>query len=249
MKITVITLFPEMLSTVLNTSILKRAQEKEAVTIEVINLREFATDKYGTVDDRPYGGGAGMVLKADVVSRALTSVRSGNSKVVLTTPKGTVYKQFHAENLSKLDHIIIIAGHYEGYDERIREMVDEEYSLGDFIITGGELAAAIIVDSVVRLVPTVLKKETASQEESYSLVDIKMLQEVVGKHSDLEKLIQKGVAAIRLLEYPHYTRPEEFEGKKVPEVLMSGDHKKISEWRLKMSFEETLKRRPDLLGS
>ncbi len=247
MKITVITLFPEMIRAFVGESIVKRATEKGVVTIDLVDLRKFASDSYGTVDDRPYGGGAGMVLKVDVVSKALESVKESSPKIVLTTPKGTTYNQQIAERYSKLENLVILAGHYEGYDERIRSLADEEISMGDFVLTGGEIAAATIVDSVVRLLPGALKKENAAVEESYSSVAIESLVEVVGMTAEIESLVARGLKQVRLLEYPQYTRPEKFGEKTVPTILLSGDHKKIDEWRLKASYEETLKRRPDLL--
>lgn len=225
MKISIITLFPNMISSFIKESIIKRAIDKGLVEIELINLRDFAQDKYKTVDDKPYGGGAGMVLRADVICKALNKVEGKNKKLkvkkILTSPKGKTFNQQLAINYSQLDHLIIIAGHYEGVDERVVEYVDDEVSLGDFILTGGEIVAASIVDSVVRLIPGVLKKEEAIKEESFSKT--------------------------YPLEYPQYTKPFEFEGKKVPSILLSGNHKKIKEWRLKKAFELTKKLRPDLL--
>lgn len=228
-----------MISGFLNESILKRAQEKKLVEIEIINLRDFAIDDYGTVDDRPYGGGAGMVLRVDVVCKAIENVKSTNlpagkagqsqisnfeTKIILTSARGRTYKQSIAQEYSKLDHIIIVAGHYEGLDERVLEYVDEEVSVGDYILTGGELPACIIADSVTRLIPSVLKKEEATQLESFSEIEGKLL-----------------------LEYPQYTRPEIFEGKKVPEILLSGNHKNVDDWRNEQALQETKKKRPDLL--
>ena len=252
MNISIITLFPQMISSYFDESIVKRAQDKKLVEIEIINLRDFAIDDYGTVDDRPYGGGAGMIIRIDVIYKALESVISSEARnpakrklrslrsldssssstpqndrrwVVLTSPKGKTFNQQLAINYSQLDHLIIIAGHYEGVDERILDYVDEEISLGDFILTGGEIVAAAIVDSVVRLLPGVLKKDEATKSESFN---------INGK---------------KLLEYPQYTRPEIFNNKKVPEILLSGDHKKIEDWQIKKAFEGTLKKRPDLLDS
>lgn len=246
MKISIITLFPSMISGFLNESILKRAQEKKLIEIEVINLRDFAIDDYGTVDDRPYGGGAGMVLRVDVIHKAIEKIKSQmtnnkstnlpagkagqiqisnfKTKIVLTSARGKTYKQSMAQEYSKLDHLIIIAGHYEGVDERVLEYVDEEVSVGDYILTGGELPACIITDSVTRLIPGVLKKEEATQLESFSKMDGKML-----------------------LEYPQYTRPEIFEGERVPEILLSGNHKNVSDWRKAQALQVTKKKRPDLL--
>lgn len=224
MKISVITLFPDMISSFINESIIKRAVENKFVEIALINLRDFAKDKYKSVDDKPYGGGAGMILRVDVLKNAISFVvknKKGKTKIILTSAKGKTYSQKKANDYSKLDHLIIIAGHYEGTDERILDYVDEEISIGDFILTGGEIVASSIIDSVVRLIPGVLKKSEATQEESFS------------KEFPLE--------------YPQYTKPAEFHGNKVPDVLLSGDHKKIKEWKINKSKELTKKLRPDLL--
>jgi tRNA (guanine37-N1)-methyltransferase len=245
MKITVITLFPAMIEPFIRESIIKRAQEKGVVEIDVINLRDFARDSYGTVDDKPYGGGAGMILRGDVLREALEKPQSGH--VVLTSAKGQPYTQEKARELSKLKHLTILAGHYEGVDERIMDKINEEVSLGDFVMTGGEITAAAIVDSVVRLLPGVLKKEEATDIESFKTYSVEELIKVVGKHEALLALQGRGAHTVKLLEYPHYTRPEILDGAHVPEVLLSGDHKKIEEWRLTMAFNETLLKRPDLL--
>ncbi len=223
MKITVITLFPKMVSAFFEESIVKRAVEKKLVEIEIVNLRDFATDSYGSVDDRPYGGGAGMVLKVDVLHQAIKKAKGKKSWVVLTSARGKVFNQDRAKKFSKLSHLVIIAGHYEGADERVLDYVDEEVSIGDFVMTGGEIAAAAIVDAAVRLLPGVLKKNDATVNETFD------------------------IAGRKLLEYPHYTRPEVYEGKKVPAILLAGDHKKIEAWRLKKAEELTKKRRPNLL--
>jgi tRNA (guanine37-N1)-methyltransferase len=222
MRIDIITLFPDMFENVLNLSILKRAKEKELVEYHLHNLRDWATDSYGTVDGSPYGGGAGMVLRFDILHTALSEVKkmSPKAKVLLMTPQGKVYQQKVAQELSGEEGLILIAGHYEGYDERIREYVDLEISVGDYVLTGGELPAMTIVDSVVRLLPGVLGKDESSQVESF---------------------------ADGLLEYPQYTRPDEFAGKKVPEMLLSGNHKEIDEWRREEAIKKTKIRRPDLL--
>ncbi|PIY69011.1 tRNA (guanosine(37)-N1)-methyltransferase TrmD [Candidatus Roizmanbacteria bacterium CG_4_10_14_0_8_um_filter_39_9] len=229
MKISIITLFPSMIDSFINESILKRAQEKKLVEIEVINLRDSAIDDYGTVDDKPYGGGVGMVIRVDVIKKAINFVTSrqspvANRKIILTSARGKTYKQSVAKEYSKLDHLIIIAGHYEGIDERVMEYVDEEISVGDYVLTGGELPACIIADSVTRLVSGVLKHPEATELESFSLIE-----------------------GQQLLECPQYTRPEEFKGKKVPEILLSGNHKNISDWRKAQAIDITKKRRPDLL--
>lgn len=231
MKIIIITLFPNMVSGFFNESIIKRAREKKLVEIEIVNLRDFAVDSYGTVDDRPYGGGAGMIIRTDVVYKALMKItnnklqitkkiKNPKSKIILTSPRGKLFNQKKAVEFSKLDHLIIVAGHYEGTDERVSDFIDEEISMGDFVLTGGEIVASAITDSVVRLIPGVLKKEDATKNESFS----------------------EG-----LLEYPQYTRPEEFQGKKVPKVLLSGNHSEINKWRTKKAYETTFKKRKDML--
>jgi tRNA (guanine37-N1)-methyltransferase len=266
MKFTIITLFPKIFEGFVSESIIKRAVEKGTIEIEVLNLRDFAEDKHKTVDDRPYGGGAGMLLKVDVAYRAIqqakaklhlrgvkqsfakTPITPPRCKTVLTSAKGTLFTQEKAREYSKLDHLIIFCGHYEGVDERILNFVDEEVSIGDFILTGGEIPAAAILDATARLVPGVLGKEESASEESFSEYSILELKEAVGEHPVLKELEKKGVEKLKLLEYPQYTRPEEFLGLKVPKVLLSGNHRKIRMWRLKKAFEETLKKRPDLLG-
>ncbi len=230
-------------------SIIKRAQEKGLVEIDILNIRDFASDSYKTVDDKPYGGGAGMVLKVDVLHRALSKfkVQSSKFKVVLTSAKGKPFNQKKAQEFSKLEHLVLIAGHYEAVDERFLEEVDEEVSMGDFVMTGGEITVSAIVDSVVRLLPGVLKNDEASVIESFHTYSLDDVISAVGESEVLNKLKKKGVKEVQLLEYPHYTRPEEFDGKKVPEILLNGHHADIEKWRLQKSFEETLQKRPDLL--
>lgn len=228
MNISVITLFPDMVAATVQESIVKRAQEKQAVNIHIINLRDFATDSYGSVDDRPYGGGAGMVLRVDILYQAIEQAKKlpgDNKHIVLTSARGRTFKQEIAREYTKFDHLILIAGHYEGVDERVLQYVDEELSLGDFVMTGGEIACAAVVDAVTRLLPGVLKKEEATVEESFSQFEGKAL-----------------------LEYPQYTRPEEFQGKKVPSILLSGNHKEIDKWRLDEAVKQTKTKRPDLLS-
>lgn len=227
MKFSIITLFPEVFEPIFNSSILKRAQKKGLVEFELINLRDFGEGKHKIVDDRPYGGGAGMILKADILAKALKSITQHDtavtSYVILTSASGKPYKQNKAKEFSKLDHLIIVCGHYEGVDQRfIDKYIDGEISIGDYVLTGGEIPAMVIVDSITRLIPGVLEKPEATVNESFS----------------------EG-----LLEYPQYTRPEEFEGKKVPEVLLSGNHAEINKWRLEKSLGKTKKVRPDLLKS
>lgn len=201
MTISILTLFPDMFAGPFDYSIVKHAKEKGSITINIVNIREFSTDRYKSVDDHPYGGGVGMVMRVDVINRAL---RTLHGKKVLLDPRGTTFTQKKARAFAKLDHLILVCGHYEGVDERVKSLVDETISIGDYILTGGELPAMVIVDSVVRLLPGVLKKQ-ATSNESFSLSDS--------------------------LEYPQYTRPEEHKGLRVPTVLLSGDHKRIEEWR------------------
>lgn len=234
-----------MIEPFIRESIIKRAQEKGTCEIAVVNVRDFAKDSYGTVDDKPYGGGAGMVLRGDVLHEAIG--RAGSGHVVLTSAKGKPYSQEKARELSQLEHLVIIAGHYEGIDERIMSEINEEISLGDFVMTGGEIAAAAIIDSVVRLIPGALKKEEATDIESFKEYAVADVEKAVGHHEVLTSLKANNIKTVRLLEYPHYTRPETLDGVGVPDILLSGDHKKIEQWRLKMSFEETIKKRPDLL--
>ncbi|HRN70168.1 MAG TPA: tRNA (guanosine(37)-N1)-methyltransferase TrmD [Candidatus Woesebacteria bacterium] len=254
MKISIITLFPDMIRPFLDESIMKRAQEKGAVKIEIINLRDFALDDHGTVDDRPYGGGAGMVLRPEPLVQAIKSLRSPRSarddkqKIILTSAKGKSYSQKKAHALAKLDHFIIICGHYEGVDERIMDHIDEEISLGDYVLTGGEIAASAIVDSVVRLLPGVLKKDEATTEESFFEVSVAELISAVGEITSLTYLREIGVQTVQLLEYPHYTRPVQFEGKQVPTVLTKGNHEEIRKWRIKEAYNQTMEKRPDLLS-
>ena len=223
MRIDILTLFPDWVKQMTGESILGRAQGKGLVDIAVHNLRDWAKDSYGSVDDHPYGGGPGMVLRVDVVAPAIQEIRQQNpeAKVILLTPQGEVYKQKVTRTLAKESGLILVCGHYEGYDERIREYVDEEISIGDYVLTGGELAAAVIVDSVVRLLPGVLGDDASSVDESHSA---------------------------GLLEYPHFTRPPEYDGKKVPEILLGGNHKAIEEWRREQARYKTKLRRPDMLN-
>lgn len=219
MKIDVVTLFPDMFEGPLSESIIKRAKDKGLVAIKIHNLRQWTKDKHNTVDNKPYGGGPGMVMRVDIISRAISKLKTKNSRVILLTPQGAPFKQKRAQELSKIDHLILIAGHYEGFDERVRELVDEEISIGDYVLTGGELPSMVVVDSVVRLIPGVVGRQESLEEESFSS---------------------------KLLEYPQYTRPENFQGKKVPEVLLSGNHAQIKKWRTQQAIKRTKKRRPDL---
>lgn len=250
MKITIITLFPTMFEGFLTESIVAKANKNALVEISLVNLREFAKDAYGTVDDRPYGGGAGMVLRVDVIYACLNSIlgleltqptreaslkrRKAKVKIILTSAKGNTYSQAKTEKYSKLEHLVIIAGHYEGVDDRVMSFVDEEISIGQYVLTGGELPAAIIADSVTRLIPGVLKKDDATKNESFSQVTVAELEALGIKIP--EKMNKKG--SIRLKESPHYTRPDEFMGIRVPEILKSGDHKAVRAWRLQQAVDE-----------
>lgn len=222
MIIDVITIFPEMFESVLNSSILKRAKHKGIIKINFFNPRDFTTDKHRTVDESPYGGGGGMVMKIEPLVKCLKKIVSLRKKTrkILLTPAGEAFNQKKAIELSKKKNIAFICGHYEGIDERIKNYIDEEISIGDYVLTGGELPAMVITDSIVRLLPGALGNESSAENESF----------MAG-----------------LLDFSHYTRPEKFEGYKVPKVLLSGNHKKIAEWRTEESLKRTKQRRPDLI--
>ena len=219
MKFDVLTLFPEMFDC-LNQSVIGRAVEKELIDINLVNIRDFSNNKHKKVDDTPYGGGSGMVMMPDVVYRAFQSVQSEKAKVIYMSPQGKTLDQKKVEDLAKQEHLVILCGHYEGIDQRVLDkIVDEEVSIGDYVLTGGEIPAMVLIDSVSRYVKGVLNEDSI-KEESFS----------------------NG-----LLEYPQYTRPENFEGEKVPEILLSGNHQNIDKWRKEKSLEITKKKRPDLL--
>ncbi|HSX48430.1 MAG TPA: tRNA (guanosine(37)-N1)-methyltransferase TrmD [Candidatus Nanoarchaeia archaeon] len=222
MKIDIITLFPDMLKGPFDMSMLWKAQDKGLVQIKLHDLRQFGLGPRRTVDDTPYGGGDGMVLKPEPVFAAVEAAKQANpqAKVIITTPSGKRYDQAVAKELSQLEGLILICGHYEGFDERILSLADYELSIGDYVLTGGELPAAVIVDSVVRLIPGVLGGEQSAHDESFS----------------------NG-----LLEYPHYTRPVEFRGMEVPKVLQNGHHAEIEKWREEQAINKTKRNRPDLL--
>ena len=220
MKFDVLTLFPEMFEP-LNSSIIGRAREKNLIEINLINIRDFSKDKHKKVDDTPYGGGAGMVMMPDVVYDAYKSVEDKNAKVIYMSPQGKKLTQKKVEELAKQEHLIILCGHYEGIDQRvIDKIVDEEISIGDYVLTGGELPSMVLIDAVSRYNSGVIAEESR-EEESF---------------------------ANGLLEYPQYTRPEVFEGERVPEVLLSGHHANIEKWRREKALEITAKKRPDLLN-
>lgn len=229
MKITILTLFPEMFAGPFSESILKRAQEKGLLEIHLVNIRDFGEGKHKVVDDHPYGGGVGMVMKVDVLAKAIQAVKDPNlsinqQKVVFLDPRGGVFQQKTAQAFSKLEHLILLCGHYEGIDERTRSFIDMTVSIGDFVLTGGEIPAMLITDSVARLVEGVLKPD-ATEHESFKKTSEGQL----------------------LLEHPQYTFPREYKGMRVPEVLLSGNHQKIDEWKEKESRSLTQKYRKDLL--
>jgi tRNA (guanine37-N1)-methyltransferase len=222
LAIDVITIFPGMLKGFLEESMLKRAAKMGAVVFRTVNLRDFTDDPHKTTDDRPYGGGPGMVMKPEPLFKAVASLRRPGSRVILMTPQGRKFEQGIAQELSAEKHLVFVCGHYEGVDERIRRhLVTDEISIGDYVLTNGVLPAAVVVDAVVRLLPGVLGGEGATTEESFS----------------------QG-----LLEYPQYTRPADFRGMTVPEVLASGDHAEIARWRREQAKQRTEERRPDLMA-
>lgn len=219
MKIDILTLFPKMFDGFLSESIIKRALDKKLVEINIIDFREFSDLNNKQVDDTPYGGGGGMVLRCEPLFAAVDVLKTDKSKVILLTPDGEVYKQSKALEFKKYEHLILICGHYEGFDERIRSIVDFEISIGDYILTGGEIAAMVISDSIIRLIDGVIT-DTSLESESFNN---------------------------NLLDYPVYTKPQVFRGMAVPDVLISGNHAKIKEWRWEKQLERTKERRPDLL--
>jgi tRNA (guanine37-N1)-methyltransferase len=235
MHIDILTLFPEMFQGPISESLLKRAQEKGLLHLNIVNLRDFTSDKHKTADDTPYGGGAGMVMKVDVVVNCLVSLgkkvesrtclpagkaRSAEHRIILMSPRGEKLTQGKVRELAGCKQLTLICGHYEGIDERICDYIDEEISIGDYVLTGGELPAMVLADAVARYIPGVVKEMASVENDSFS----------------------KG-----LLDYPSYTKPEEFEGKKVPAVLLSGNHKEIAKWRHGQALKITKERRPDLL--
>lgn len=220
MKFTTLTLFPEFIESIKGYSIIRRAIENSLISVESVNIRDFAINKHGQVDDYPYGGGQGMVMMVEPVYKAIESVKDENSYVVFLSPQGKVLNQELIKDLSKKEHIVLLCGHYEGIDERIIEnYIDEEISIGDYVLTGGEIPALVLIDSVSRMIDGVLASPEAYEDES---------------HMD------------GLLEYPQYTRPQEFMGHKVPDVLLSGNHQEIEKYRREMSIIQTKKKRPDL---
>jgi len=222
MLIELLTLFPEFFASPLSQSMLNRAQSQGAVEYRILNLRDFTTDRHRVVDDRPFGGGPGMVLKVEPLVRAIRAVKQEDPevRVILLSPRGFLFSQDKARELAAQRHLLLICGHYEGVDDRVHFYIDEELSIGDYILTGGEIPALVVADAVTRLLPGVLGGEGAVEEESF----------------------QTG-----LLEYPHYTRPRDFEGREAPEILLSGDHQRIARWRRQEALRRTAAERPDLL--
>ncbi len=218
-RIDILTLFPSMFDGFLNESIINRAIKRNLVQINVINFRDYTLDPHGKVDDTPYGGGAGMVLTPQPIFDAVEDLKTENTKVILLTPDGKIYNQEMAYSYSKEEHIILICGHYEGFDERIRTLADSEISIGDYVLTGGEIPSMVITDSITRLIDGVIEKESHEYDSFNN----------------------------NLLDYPTYTKPRDFRGMKVPDVLTSGNHKEIEKYRLEQQIKRTKERRPDLL--
>ena len=219
LRIDILTLFPSMFDGFLNESIINRAIKRNLVQINVINFRDYTLDPHGKVDDTPYGGGAGMVLTPQPIFDAVEDLKTENTKVILLTPDGKTYNQEMAYSYSKEEHIILICGHYEGFDERIRTLADSEVSIGDYVLTGGEIPSMVITDSITRLIDGVIEKESHEYDSFNN----------------------------NLLDYPTYTKPRDFRGMKVPDVLTSGNHKEIEKYRLEQQIKRTKERRPDLL--
>ena len=223
MQIDVITLFPEVVTVPLNASIMGRAQEKGALELRVHDLREHGRGKYRQVDDMPYGGGPGMVMRPEPIFAQIEAIKTSQSRVIFMSPQGQRFDQRAAQRLSAEPHLIFLCGHYEGVDQRVVEaLVDEELSIGDYVLTNGAIAAAVVVDAIVRLLPGVLGDEQSVVQESFG---------------------ESG-----LLDHPHYTRPAEFRGMKVPDILLSGDHAKVAKWRQEQALDRTRANRPDLLN-
>lgn len=223
MKIDVLTLFPGMFAGPLDESIIKRARAKGILELGIHNLRDWTHDRHRTVDDKPFGGGPGMLLKPEPIFEAVEQLGNERTKVILLSPSGRTFKQAMARELAKEEHLLLVTGHYEGFDERVRErLADDEISIGDFVLTNGALPAMVVIDAVTRLLPGVLGDDESSRDESFS-------------HG--------------LLEYPHYTRPADFRGMKVPEMLLSGHHAEIAKWRAEQAKLRTREKRPDLLES
>jgi tRNA (guanine37-N1)-methyltransferase len=235
MDFDIISIFPDFFVGPMSHGMVFQAQKRGLIEVRIHDLRDFTTDRHKTVDDRPFGGGAGMVLKPEPLFRAIRKIRAektvSSRKVILLTPQGKRFEQHLASQFAALDQAILICGRYEGVDERVTEcLVDEELSIGDYVLSGGELAACVFVDAVTRLLPGVLNNSSSVVNESFAM---------------LENALTPTSSSV--LDYPHYTRPEDFEGKRVPDVLLCGDHQRVERWRRKKALEKTLKNRPDLL--
>jgi tRNA (guanine37-N1)-methyltransferase len=249
MRFEIVTIFPGFFAGIFEHGILRRALAEELVTVGVHDLRGFTHDRHRTVDDRPFGGGEGMVLKPEPIAEAFAALGippkaerdSSAPRVILLSAQGRPFTQAFARELSTLDRVVLVCGRYEGVDERINEMYcDQELSIGDYVLSGGELAAAVVVDAVVRLIPGVLGNESSSEFESFGVPDAEIA-------TDVEGVPRSQHGAGGLLDYPHYTRPAEFAGLKVPETLLNGDHQQIRRWRREQQLRKTLINRPDLL--
>jgi tRNA (guanine37-N1)-methyltransferase len=255
MRFEIVTIFPRFFDGIFEHGIIRRALREEQVAVGIHDLRAFTHDRHRTVDDRPFGGGEGMVLKPEPLSEALTSLEVGtktdresqpehsSTRVILMSAQGKRLNQALARELSRLDRLVLVCGRYEGVDERVNELYcDMELSIGDYVLSGGELAAAVVLDTVMRLVPGVLGNEASTEFESFGTADAEI-------SADLEGVPRSQHGAGGLLDYPHYTRPPEFGGLRVPDVLLNGDHQQIRRWRREQQLRKTLKNRPDLLES
>jgi len=229
MKYNIITTQLQIYESFLKTGLIARGLDKKIIEIKLFNLHDFALNRHRSIDDNPYGGGAGMILRVDVMDRAIEKLKTQNSKLktILLTPQGNIFKQKDAQRLAKQKELILIAGRFEGYDERIRDLADEEISIGDYILTNGDLAAMVLIDAISRQIPSFIEKSESIKNESFNPITLN------AKRSTL-------------LEYPQYTRPFDYRDKQVPEILLSGDHQKIKTWREKQAIQRTQKRRPDL---
>jgi len=241
MQITILSLFPQIILPFLNSSIIKQARQKKLVSFNLLNWRDFAIDKHKTVDEHPFGGGAGMLLMVEPIVKVLrfAEKKFGPAHKILLSPQGQLWDQKQAKDCvkAKHNHLLLLCGHYEGFDERILDYIDEQISIGDYVLSGGEAAALVLVDSLVRLIPGVLKKETATAEETFMEINKQELFELTKDKTVLKQPAEK----ITLLEYPQYTKPEVFEGKAVPKVLLSGNHQAIQKWRLLQAWQKTKK--------
>jgi tRNA (guanine37-N1)-methyltransferase len=249
MRFEILTIFPELFTGIFENGIVRRALAEGLVEVGIHDLRTFTHDRHRTVDDRPFGGGEGMVMKTEPIAEALASLgvapraerQSQQERVILLSAQGRPFRQTVARELVKLDHVVLLCGRYEGVDERVNEIYcDEELSIGDYVLSGGELAAAVVIDATMRLIPGVLGNQASGEYESFGVDDAEI-------DSDIEGVPRSQYGAGGLLDYPHYTRPAEFAGRRVPDVLLNGDHKQIRHWRREQQLRKTLLNRPDLL--